>query len=227
MVADYKLHKLKNDTKIIYFQCAYCGKYQYRRLSKVRNKNLIFCDNTCRAKYFSIKSIRRNILSQDIKSLYERFLPQIKMSIDKLCKLYDVKSYRNELLNESQYICWRILCNTSRKVVDKKYFAKYMSKGLKAFCIEWLLKKNLYLFDYDYDKCLSMSIQDNVDDKIDCIYYIKQYIDKIPKSAKIYIASQIGYSDEEIKNMTGYNKKQVIKNKSYGKKYMKNIIDKN
>jgi len=77
----YKNHKLKNTTPITWFHCSYCGKYQWRRTSKIKNPNLIFCDNICRAKFASNLSIRFVIRNKDIQPYLFKFKNEnIKLS---------------------------------------------------------------------------------------------------------------------------------------------------
>ena len=48
------------------FTCPYCGEQVMRRLSKVKNPNLVFCNNDCRGKWQEREKLRKELaISED------------------------------------------------------------------------------------------------------------------------------------------------------------------
>lgn len=85
-VALYDIAKKKTAPRS-FFICPYCGKTIERRLSKVKNPSLVFCDNECRAKYVERETLRKKLAVPDnvIKKEIERFSPLIRKMYDELC----------------------------------------------------------------------------------------------------------------------------------------------
>lgn len=85
-IATYDIAKNKIAPRGL-FVCPCCGKTIERRLSKVKNPSLVFCDNECRAKYVERETLRKkfsvpnNVIEREINC----YSPLIRKMYAELC----------------------------------------------------------------------------------------------------------------------------------------------
>ena len=86
MIASYDVAKKKTAQRG-FFVCPFCGNTVERRLSKVKNPSLVFCDNECRAKYVERETLRNKLAvpEDEIRSEIKKYSPLIKSLYAEIC----------------------------------------------------------------------------------------------------------------------------------------------
>lgn len=91
------------------FICPNCGAEIVRRLSKVKNKELVFCDNKCRAKYKQRLTLIQNGLELDNNVISKELNDMnkiIKYSVHQMAKVYPFLNDLDELEQIARITVW-------------------------------------------------------------------------------------------------------------------------
>ena len=114
-IATYDIAKNKTAPRG-FFVCPYCGKIIERRLSKVKNTSLVFCDNECRAKHAERETLRKkfsvpnNVIELEIK----RYSPLIRKLYAELCFNKNQDSF-DSFLQMSRIAIWKAFNEANNK----------------------------------------------------------------------------------------------------------------
>lgn len=120
------------------FICPNCGKEVVRRLSKVKNKNLVFCDNKCRAKYQQRITLIQNGLELDNKIISKELKEMnrvIKFSVNQMAKFYPFLTDLDELEQIARITVW--------KQYKKAHDGKGKPENFYITCIKRAIKNSL------------------------------------------------------------------------------------
>ena len=226
--ARYKIYNTKSTTPVTWFNCAYCGKYQSRRTSKIKNPDLIFCDNTCRAKYVSKKANSFYFTNKDIQPYLFEFSNEINLIAAFVAQRSKVPDIIEDLKKEAPYCIWKCLQNTKSHKIEKPYFCKFYKKYLFAYLVKYEYSEFYYSLDFfeeSIDKVIELAYYKDLGTTIDSVKAINNMlgdIKKLPISCQIAIDRYIFNIelDELIKkyNMT---RRQVVYNCSKGKELLR------
>lgn len=180
-IAEYKLHNIKETTPVIHYKCAWCGKEGVRRASKVKNPNLIFCNNHCSLMYRNARKYAENnkriITDKDVNSLFNKYYRNIQCMCFSMINKYQCNVDIDELLRVSKTACYYIIKNSKdRNNIDKKYVHKYINRYLKYYFINDIfgIQHNL---ENNYDKVSIDGFKNN--DKVHYLAVEKDYIQEI------------------------------------------------
>lgn len=224
--AKYKMFNIKPTTSITWFNCSYCGKYQYRKTSKIKNPNLIFCDNNCRAKYVSKKANSYYLTNKDVQPYLFEFLNEINQISAFVAKNSKVPDILEDLKKEAPYCIWRCLQNSKTEKIKKTYFCKAYKKHLYQYLIKYEYTEAYSLDFYDTkDKLIELAYFEDLDTPMDAIKEINKMvnnIDRLPISCKIAIDREIfNFDIENLMNKYKMHKRQIIYNCSKGKELLR------
>lgn len=226
--ASYKIYNPKKSTSITWFHCAYCNKYQWRRSSKIKNSNLVFCDNSCRAKYVSKLSNKYFFKNEDIQPYLFEFKDKINQISANTATYSKVPNILEDLKKQAPYVIFKCLQNKKTDKISKKYFCKVY----KVY-----LRKYIATFEYSEQSNLSLDSIQNIDKTLDLVYFkdldftidamnlvnkmIKD-IKRLPISCRIVIDREIfNLSIEDCVKKYDMSKRQVVYNCSKGKELLK------
>ena len=230
--AQYKIHNTKSATPITWFNCAYCGKYQSRRTSKISNPNLIFCDNNCRAKYVSKKANSYCFTNKDIQPYLFEFSNEINKIAAFVAKNFKVPDILEDLKREAPFCIWKCLQNSKSEKIEKPYFCKYYKQHLRYYLAKYEYTERRYSLDFyeTKDKLIELAYFEDLDTSMDAIREINKMVDninKLPVSCKIAIDREVFNLDID-RLMIKYKmtKRQVISNCSKGKELLRLKYDK-
>lgn len=224
--AKYKMFNIKPTTSITWFNCSYCGKYQYRKTSKITNPNLIFCDNNCRAKYVSKKANSYYLTNKDVRPYLFEFLNEINQISAFVAKNSKVPDILEDLKKEAPYCIWRCLQNSKTEKIKKPYFCKAYKKHLYQYLIKYEYTEAYSLDFYDTkDKLIELAYFEDLDTSMDAIKEINKMvnnIERLPISCKIAINREIfNFDIENLMNKYKMHKRQIIYNCSKGKELLR------
>lgn len=225
--AQYKVYKAKSTTPLTWFNCAYCGKYQSRRTSKIKNPNLIFCDNTCRAKYVSKKANSFHFSNEDIQPYLFEFKEEINMIASYVAKEYKILDILDILKREAPFCIFKCLQNKKSNKISKPYFCKYYKRYLKSYIIKYELCENYYSIDFfdNIDKIIDIAYFSDLDNSMDAVKAINvmlQDLDKLPMSCKLAIDRYIYDLDiDYLMKKYDMTRRQVVYNCSKGKELLR------
>jgi hypothetical protein len=231
--AQYKIHNTKSTTPLTWFNCTYCGKYQSRRTSKIKNPNLIFCDNNCRAKYVSKKVNNFYFTNKDLQPYLFEFSNEINQIAVYVAKKSNVPDILEDLKKEAPYCIWKCLHNTKYKKIKKSYFCKYYKKHLFAYLTKYEYSEFYYSLDFyeeSQDKVIELAYFKNLDITIDSINAVNNMtndIKNLPISCQIAINRFIfDFDIDELIKKYNMTRRQVIYNCSKGKELLRLKYDK-
>lgn len=224
---NYKYHKPKETTSITWFNCSYCGKYQSRRTSKIKNPSLIFCDNSCRAKYVSKKTNKIFFENKDIQPylfLFKKEISQISAFVAQKSK---VPNIIEDLIKEAPFVIWKCLQNKKSEKIEKPYFCKYYKKHLFSFLrnFEYTEKHNSIDFFESSDKLIELAYYRDYANSLDTVMLINKMVrdmEKLPLSCKLAIDREVFNLElEDLEKKYKLTKRQVVYNCSKGKKILR------
>lgn len=231
--AKHKIYNTKSTTPITWFNCAYCGKYQSRRTSKISNPNLIFCDNTCRAKYVSKKANSFYFTNKDIQPYLFEFSNEINLISAFVAQRSKVPYIIEDLKKEAPYCIWKCLQNTKSYKIEKSYFCKFYKKYLFAYLAKYEYAEFYYSLDFfeeSIDKVIELAYFKDLDTSLDAIREINKMvynIKKLPVSCRIAIDRFIfDFDIDELIKKYNMTRRQVIYNCSKGKELLRLKYDK-
>lgn len=221
--ARYKFENHKKETPVIWYRCAYCGRLQSRRASKVKNRNLIFCDNTCRARYSQKKSFDKiKITSEEIKQTYGKYHQKIVNAVMTVCNRYNRPDLAEDFKSECFYGLWRCMANSRYNNLQEQYVYKFLEKHLVAYYFKFHVSKALLTIDEtNLEKNVLLGSSEINTVKIENYFTLqKLFAGNLSKAAKAVIDFEVaGISAAEC--MTKYNfkdRRQMTINIYNGKK---------
>lgn len=139
MLAKYKFHETKQGTPIVHFKCAFCGKEGVRRASKVKNPNLVFCDNTCQMMY---RHRKKRVLKEpdwnEIKAFVKENNDFLERTISGAFSSLHGRIPYDELRRESTYLIF----HSMRISRCKKYITKTVKLGLRAYYFKFFMPRS-------------------------------------------------------------------------------------
>lgn len=222
MLAKYKFHETKQGTPIVHFKCAFCGKEGVRRASKVKNPNLVFCDNTCHLMY---RHRKKRILEEpdwnEIKAFIEENNVFLERTISGAFSSLHGKISYDELKRESTYLIFHAM-RTSR---CKRYIIKTIKHGLRAYYLNFFMPRsktemritdtldfstsefNQAVEDFDF-KSVNLADIDEllVKKKRTCYALLKMYLDGFTTSE---IADKLNIKEHNVSSAVSYAIKKL------------------
>ena len=192
---------------------------------------MIFCDNTCRAKYASIKANSFYFQDKDIQPYLFEFKNEINQISAFVATKSNIPDILEDLKKEAPYCIWKCLQNSKTEKVKHPYFCKYYKKHLFSYLKEFEYSEFYYSLDFfeNNDKIIELAYFENYDTTIDSMSEINKMTkktDNLPVSCRIAIDRYIFDFDIE-KLMKKYNatRRQVVYNCSKGKELLRLKID--
>lgn len=223
---NYKMIKIKPETPKIVFKCAYCGKLGVRRASKVKNPNLIFCDNTCSHKYRSKQILqKRAITSSQIKDQYQKWFPLVRQAVAATIIRFGCGHLEDTLYRECQYAIWRCLLNNHKSDLTTNYIKTYLQKYLINTYYHFYYSRHVLTVDMtNLEKNALLTAEDNNIIMWENYYFLNQ----ICKNNRLSIAQKLvidyelnGLKDDEvIKKYNLKDKRALTYNLSAGRKQL-------
>lgn len=214
MEAVYKRHQIKPTTPAVHFKCAFCGKEGVRRASKVKNPNLIFCDNHCQMLYKWKQKEKKSFPTiEKIKVFIDDNLEFIHATISGfISKTTTFIPYR-DLECEAMYLIGLAMMKND----NSKYIIKSLKFGLKRFYFDFVMprtRNELRILDtLENSNIESFSPVENFDFKTTEL----NELDNILSQKKAYCYQILrdrikGYSFEELADKYKTNKRDISVN---------------
>lgn len=131
------------------FICPYCGETVIRRLSKVKNPDLVFCNNDCRAKWQE-----REKMKKELAMTNDEFLEEVKFcrKIIAYCYKGFLRKFNNVEWDEMKQIAlitiWKNHTQANNGKGDKGNF--YIEAINKSFFNTLTRRKELYQIEEWY-----------------------------------------------------------------------------
>lgn len=147
--------------QILSCKCCYCGKEFERKVSKIKNINLTFCDNSCRARYAESHSIEAQGLPEELMAdelaFCEKIIPSCAMDVIQRFKLQGRVTFE-ELEQEARIAIWKHgrTANNGRGAKGSFYYSAIKHKMMDY--ARQLIQKS----DSNYE----------LDEETDLIYYV-------------------------------------------------------
>lgn len=145
------------------------GEEQWRRTSKIKNGNLIFCGNKCRAKYVSKKSNQLIFSNKDIKKYLTLFQNRIKSIAANAAVSSGIPDILDDLIKEAPFVIYKCLQNTKQVEVRPYYFAKSYKNYLHNLILSLKYSDATASLDFyeSPDKLIDLAYFDDYSTKID------------------------------------------------------------